>query len=95
MDASNFDLAASIAMDDAKFALWRAGVNEASDPPAQNPGGLLLEELNPIPAPVTNTAGGGETTPAPSPGSEEETTSGGGLGDDAGPGSPTVPGGLE
>ena len=84
-------------MDDAKFALWRASVNEASDPPAQNPGGLLLEETSPLPAPVTNTDDSGETspTPAPSPGSEEETTSGN-LGDDASPGSdgPTVPGGL-
>lgn len=95
----DFDLAASIAMDDTKFASWRASVNEAASPPVQNPGGLLLEELNPIPAPVTNTDDGGETTPtpAPSPGSEEETTSGGSLGDDATPGSdgPTVPGGLE
>ena len=95
----DFDLAASIAMDDAKFALWRASVNEASAPPAQNPGGLLLEETSPLPAPVTNTDDGGETppAPAPSPGSEEETTSGGILGDDASPGSdgPTVPGGLE
>ena len=88
------DLAASIAMDDAKFALWRASVNEAAAPPAPNPDGLLLEELNPIPAPVTNTDDDGETSPPPSPGSEEETTSGG-LGDDATPGSPTVPGGLE
>ena len=90
----DFDLAASIALDDAKFASWRASVNEDASPPAQNPGGLLLEELNPIPAPVTNTDDGGETSPAPSPGSEEETTSGN-LGDDATPGSPTVPGGLE
>ena len=92
----DFDLAASIAMDDAKFALWRASVNEAAAPPAQNPGGLLLEETSPLPAPVTNTDDGGETSPPPSPGSEEETTSGG-LGDDATPGSdsPTVPGGLE
>ena len=96
LEASNFDLAASIAMDDAKFALWRASVNEAAAPPAQNPGGLLLEETSPLPAPVTNTDDGGETTPPPSPGSEEETTSGS-LGDDASPGSdsPTVPGGLE
>ena len=28
-----------IALDDAKFALWRASVNEGSSPPAQNPGG--------------------------------------------------------
>lgn len=93
----DFELAASIAMDDAKFALWRASVNEASAPPAQNPGGLLLEETSPLPAPVTNTDDGGETSPPPSPGSEEETTSGGSLGDDATPGSdgPTVPGGLE
>ena len=95
----DFDFLASIAMDDAKFARWRASVNEAAAPPAQNPGGLLLEELNPIPAPVTNTDDAEETmpTPAPSPGSEEETTSGGSLGDDATPGSdsPTVPGGLE
>ena len=87
-----------IALDDAKFALWRASVNEAASPPAQNPGGLLLEETSPIPAPVTNTDDAEETTPtpAPSPGSEEETT-GGSLGDDATPGSesPTVPGGLE
>ena len=86
-------------MDDAKFARWRASVNEDASPLAQNPGGLLLEELNPIPAPVTNTDDGGETSPAPapSPGSEEETTSGGILGDDATPGSdrPTVPGGVE
>ena len=80
LDASNFDLAASIAMDDAKFARWRASVNEAASPPAQNPGGLLLEET----APVTNTDDNEETspTPVPSPGSEEETTSGS-LGDDA------------
>ncbi len=86
-----------IALDDAKFALWRASVNEAASPPVQNPGGLLLEETSPLPAPVTNTDDGGETspTPAPNPGSEEETTSGGSLGDDATPGSPTVPGGLE
>ena len=94
----DFDLAASIAMDDAKFALWRASVNEGSSPPAPNPGGLLLEETSPLPAPVTNTDDAEETTPtpAPSPGSEEETT-GGSLGDDASPGSdsPTVPGGLE
>ena len=89
--------AGRIAMDDAKFALWRASVNEDASPPAQNPGGLLLEETSPLPAPVTNTDDSGETTPtpAPSPGSEEETTSGGSLGDDATPGSPTVPGGLE
>ena len=95
----DFDLAASIAMDDEKFALWRASVNEAAAPPAPNPGGLLLEETSTLPAPVTNTDDGGETTPtpAPSPGSEEETNSGGSLGDDATPGSdrPTVPGGLE
>ena len=84
-----------IALDDAKFALWRASVNEAASPPAQNPGGLLLEETSPLPAPVTNTDDSGETSPAPSPGSEEETTSGGSLGDDASPGSPTVPGDLE
>ena len=97
LEADDFDLAASIAMDDAKFALWRASVNEAAAPPAQNPGGLLLEETSPLPAPVTNTDDSGETspTPPPSPGSEEETTSGGSLGDDASPGSPTVPGGLE
>ena len=91
--------AGRIALDDAKFALWRASVNEDAAPPAQNPGGLLLEELNPLPAPVTNTDDNEETTPtpAPSPGSEEETNSGGSLGDDASPGSdsPTVPGGLE
>ena len=84
-----------IALDDAKFALWRASVNEGSAPPAQNPGGLLSEETSPLPASVTNTDDGGETPPPPSPGSEEETTSGGNLGDDATPGSPTVPGGLE
>lgn len=78
----DFDLAASIAMDDAKFALWRASVNEDASPPAQNPGGLLLEETSPLPAPVTNTDDSGETTIASSPGSEEETTSGN-LGDDA------------
>ncbi len=85
LDASNFDLALSIAMDDAKFALWRASVNEGSSPPAPNPGGLLLEETSPLPAPVTNADDGGETSPmpVPSPGSEEETTSGGNLGDDA------------
>ena len=82
----DFELAASIAMDDAKFALWRASVNEAAAPPAPNPGGLLLEETSPLPAPVTNTDAGGETSPPPSPGSEEETTSGGNLGDDATPG---------
>ena len=65
-----------IALDDAKFALWRASVNEASAPPAQNPGGLLLEETSPLPAPVTNTDDGEETTPAPSSGIDEETTSG-------------------
>ena len=91
----DFDFLASIAMDDAKFASWRASVNEASAPPAQNPGGLLLEETSPPPAPVTNTDDTEETSPAPGPGSEEETTSGGSLGDDATPGSPTVPGGLE
>ena len=96
LEALNFELAASIAMDDAKFALWRASVNETAAPPAQNPGGLLLEETSPLPAPVTNTDDNEETSPPPSPGSEEETTSGG-LGDDATPGSdsPTVPGGLE
>ena len=94
LEADDFELAASIAMDDAKFALWRASVNEAAAPPAPNPGGLLLEETSPLPAPVTNTDDDGETSPPPSPGSEEETTSGS-LGDDASPGSPTVPGGLE
>lgn len=90
----DFDLLASIAMDDAKFASWRASVNEASAPPAQNPGGLLPDDTTT--APVTNTDDGGETSPLPSPGSEEETTSGG-LGDGATPGSnsPAVPGGLE
>ena len=76
----------------------RASVNEASAPPVQNPGGLLLEETSPLPAPVTNTDNeSGETSPppAPSPGSEEETTSGGSLGDDATHSSSTVPGGLE
>ena len=84
-----------IALDDSKFALWRASVNEDASPPAQNPGGLLPDDTTP--APVTNTDDSGETspTPAPNPGSEEETTSGGSLGDDATPGSPTVPGGLE
>ncbi len=88
--------AGRIALDDAKFALWRASVNEAAASPAQNPGGLLLEETSPLPAPVTNTDAGEETSPTPPPssGSEEETTSGG-LGDDATPNSPTVPGGLE
>ena len=90
----DFDLLASIAMDDAKFALWRASVNESASPPAQNPGGLLLEETSPLPAPVTNADDAEETSPAPSPGSEEETNSDN-LGDDATPGSPTVPGGLE
>ena len=47
----DFDLLASIASSDVEFARWRASVNEAASPPAQNPGGLLLEELNPIPAP--------------------------------------------
>ena len=78
----DWDEAGRIAMDDAKFASWWASVNEAAAPPAQNPGGLLLEETSPLPAPVTNTDDGGETSPPPSPGSEEETTSGG-LGDDA------------
>ena len=75
----------AIALDDAQLARWRASVNEAASPPAPNPGGLPLEELNPIPAPVTNTDDAEETTPtpAPSPGSEEETTSGNNLGDDA------------
>ena len=84
-----------IALNDDKFASWRASVNEASSPPAQNPGGLLPDDTTP--APVTNTDDSGETspTPAPNPGSEEETTSGGSLVDDATPGSPTVPGGLE
>ena len=78
-----------IALDDAKFASWRASVNEGSSPPAQNPGGLLSDDTTP--APVTNTDDG-ETSPAPSPGSEEETTSVN-LGDNATPGSdsPTVP----
>ena len=70
-------------------------LNEASAPPAQNPGGLLLKETSPLSAPVTNTGDTEETSPPQSPGSEEETTSGGSLGDDATPGSPTVPGGLE
>ncbi len=94
----DFDEAAYIASSDVEFARWRARVNEAASPPAQNPGGLLLEETSPLPAPVTNTDDSGETTPTPppGPGSEEETTSGN-LGDDATPGSdsPTVPGGLE
>ena len=91
----DFDFLASIAMDDAKFALWRASVNESAAPPAQNPGDLLPDDTTP--APVTNTDDNEETspTPAPSPGSEEETNSGGSLGDDASPGNPTVPGGLE
>ena len=82
LEAFDFDLALSIAMDDTKFASWRASVNEAAAPPAQNPGGLLPDATTP--APVTNADDGGETapTPAPSPGSEEETTSGGSLGDD-------------
>lgn len=95
LEADNFDFAASIALDNAKFAIWRASINEGSSAPAQNPGGLLLEETSPLPAPETNTDAGGENSPPPSPGSEEETTSGGSLGDDATPGSPTVPGGLE
>ena len=90
----DWDEAGRIAASDAEFALWRASGNEAAAPPAQNPGGLLLEETSPLPAPVTNTDDNEETSPPPSPGSEEETTSGG-LGDDASPGSPTVPGGLE
>ena len=83
--------AGRIALDDAKFALWRARVNEAAAPPAQNPGDLLPDDTTP--APVTNADDNEETspTPAPSPGSEEETNSGS-LGDDASPGSPTVPG---
>ncbi len=92
----DFDEAAYIASSDVEFARWRASVNEAASPPAQNPGDLLLEETSPLPAPVTSTDDSGETTPtpAPSPGSKEETTSGGSLGDDATPGSnsPTVPG---
>ena len=88
----DFDEAAYIASSDVEFARWRARVNEAASPPAQNPDGLLPDDTTP--APVTNTDDDGETspTPPPSPGSEEETTSGGSLGDDA---SPTVPGGLE
>ena len=90
----DFDEAAYIASSDVEFASWRASVNESTAPPAQNPGGLEPDDTTP--APVTNTDDGGEAspTPAPSPGSEEETNSGG-LGDDATPGSPTVPGGLE
>lgn len=86
--------AGRIAMDDAKFASWRASVNEDASPPAQNPGDLLPDDTTP--ASVTNADDNEETspTPAPSPGSEEETNSGS-LGDDASPGSPTVPGGLE
>ena len=44
----DFDLLASIAMDDAKFASWRASVNEGSAPPAQNPGGLLPDIQLPL-----------------------------------------------
>ena len=98
LEADDFDLLASIALDDAKFASWRDSVNEDAAPPAQNPGGLLLEETSPLPAPVTNTDDTEETTPTPapvpSPGSEEGTTSSGGnLSDDATPGSDssTVP----
>lgn len=85
LEYSDFDLLASIALDNAKFACWRASVNEAAAPPAQNPGGLLLEETSPLPAPATNTDDGGEAspTPVPSPGSEEGTTSSDNLGDDA------------
>ena len=61
-----------IALDDAKFALWRASVNESAGAPAQNPGGLLLEETSPAPAPVTNTDDSGETTPTPAPSSGSE-----------------------
>ena len=89
----DWDEAGRIAASDAEFARWRARVNEAASP-VQNPDGLLLEETSPLPAPATNTDDSGETTPPPSPGSEEETTSGS-LGDDATPGSLTVPGGLE
>ncbi len=71
-----------IALDDAKFALWRASVNENAAPPAPNPGGLLLEETSPLPAPVTNTDDNEETSPPPSPGSEDGTTSSGNLGDE-------------
>ena len=87
--------AGRIALDDAKFASWRASINEDASPLSQNPGDLLPDDTTP--APVTNTDDNEETspTPAPSPGSEEETTSGGSLGDDATPGTPTVPGGLE
>ena len=94
-DMAMFVSMRQIALDDAKFARWRASVNEDASPPAQNPGGLLLDDTTP--APVTNTDDTEETTPAPSPSSEEETTNGGSLGDDATPGSdsPTVPGGVE
>lgn len=82
-------------MSNAEFQQWRASVNEASAPPAQNLGGLLLEETSALPAPVTNTDDSRETTPttAPSPVRDEETTSGN-LGDDSTPGSnsPTVSG---
>ena len=88
-DMAMFVSMRQIALDDAKFALWRASVNEAAAPPSQNPGGLLLEETSPISTPVTNTDDG-ETTTAPSPGSEEETTSGSSLGDDASPGSDSL-----
>lgn len=62
LEFRDFDLLASIALDDAKFVLWRASVNEGSSPPAQNPGGLLLEEISPLLAPVTNTDDSKETT---------------------------------
>lgn len=88
-----------IALDDAKFALWQASINEGSSPPAQNSGGLLLEETSPIPAPVTNADDNEEITPTPALnlGIDEETTSGGNLGDDATTGSDslTVSDGLE
>ena len=86
--------AEQIALDDAKFALWRASVNEGSSTLAQNPDGLLLEETSPVPAPVTNKDDTEENTPTPSPGSEEETASGGNLGGDATPGGdrPALPG---
>ena len=45
LEALDFDLAANIAMDDAKFARWRASVNEAAAPPAQNPGGCCWKKL--------------------------------------------------
>ena len=83
LEVDYFDVAARIALSDAEFAIWRASANKGSSPPAQNPGGLLLEETSALPVPVTNTDDSGETTPPPSLGSEEKTTSGGNIGDDA------------